>query len=184
MLDEVLNSINYALLLNANGNSWWTRLMRDAIHVRRIRVTKRSALLKICMLCTLYTCRENETEKCIRNWTALWRIAFSASRTHFHLYLYTYICVFVCIGICVYVDDRNACIHMTITPGAHNLPIGTPHYSCLQLLPGNQPATRYLPRSNSVAARSGFELTINFKRSMYMSIALYVQCHVLKFPPF
>ena len=51
-------------------------------------------------------------------------------------------------------------------PEAHNLPIGTLHYSCLQVLPANQPARRYLPRSNSVAAHSGFELFIDFSRSI------------------
>lgn len=49
--------------------------------------------------------------------------------------------------------------------GAHNLPIGTLHYSCLQLRAANQPLSPppppsslpcYLPRSNSVAAPRWF----------------------------
>lgn len=55
-------------------------------------------------------------------------------------------------------------------PGAHNLPIGTLHYSCLQLQAANQPGPS-LPPSPVICLgqiqsqpRGGFELTINFKR--------------------
>lgn len=57
-------------------------------------------------------------------------------------------------------------------PGAHNLPIGTLHYSCLQLQAANQPGPS-LPPSPVICLgqiqsqpRGGFELTINFSTSL------------------
>lgn len=62
-------------------------------------------------------------------------------------------------GLCTLVRDQPR------RPEVHNLPIGTLHYSCLQLQAANQPGPPcYLPRLNSVPAPRWFELTINFKR--------------------
>ena len=68
-----------------------------------------------------------------------------------------------------HVDLATTAVNHADNPGTHNLPIGTLHYSCLQLQHWNQPVAnpRYLLRSNSVAARSGFELTINLKHLTY-----------------
>lgn len=50
-------------------------------------------------------------------------------------------------------------------PGAHNLPIGTLHYSCLQLQAANQPGPPVICLGQIQSQPcGGFELTINFKR--------------------
>lgn len=56
---------------------------------------------------------------------------------------------------------ERGCVRLDDPDGAHNLPIGTLHYSCLQLRTANQPLllpppSCYLPRSNSVAAPRWF----------------------------
>lgn len=56
---------------------------------------------------------------------------------------------------------ERGCVRLDDPDGAHNLPIGTLHYSCLQLRAANQPLllpppSCYLPRSNSVAAPRWF----------------------------
>lgn len=65
---------------------------------------------------------------------------------------------------------ERGCVRLDDPDGAHNLPIGTLHYSCLQLRAANQPLL--LPPPSPVIClgqiqsqpRGGFELTINFKR--------------------